>query len=100
MQRFKLANILLDDIPQFLEAPTLLCRSTTPFRRAKRGGSAWVFEGPGEHDFTTFFNALSVEKWRSFTVAREFHLHLEVRGSASTSPRRARCGCATPTTTP
>lgn len=84
MQRFKLANILLDDIPQFLEAPTLLCRSTTPFRRAKRGGSSWVFEGPGEHDFTTFFNALSVEKWRSYTVAREFHLHLEVRGSAFT----------------
>lgn len=84
VQNFKLANILLDDIPQFLEAPTLLCRSTAPFRRLERGGTEWAFEGPGEHDFTTFFNALSVQKWREYTVADEFHLHLEVRGAAFT----------------
>lgn len=82
MQRFKLANILLDDIPQFLEAPTLLWRSTAPVRRLERGGDVWVLEGPGEHDFTTFFNALSVQKWRTYTVARDFYLHLEVRGAA------------------
>ena len=84
MQRFKLANILLDDTPQFLEAPALLCRSTAPFVRTERGGVEWALEGAGQHDFTTFFNALSVKKWRSYTVAHEFRLHLEVRGAAFT----------------
>lgn len=84
MQPFKLANILLDDTPQFLEAPTLLVRSAAPYRRAERGSSEWVFEGPGQHDFTTFFNGLSVQKWCEYTVAREFHLHLEVKGCAFT----------------
>lgn len=84
--RFKIANILLDDTEQLLYAPALLVRSTAPWHRAEGEGApsgAWTF-APGEHDFTTFFNALSVHKWLEYSVAREFHLRLEVRGSAFT----------------
>ena len=41
-----------------------------------------MFEGPGQFDFTTFFNALSVRKWREYTVAKRFFLHLEYKGGA------------------
>ena len=82
VQKFKLANILLDDIPEFLSTPALLCRSTALYHRVSRGSDEWAFEGPGTHDFTTFFNALSVRKWRSYTVAGEFWLHLEMKGAA------------------
>ncbi|EHF01585.1 hypothetical protein HMPREF1008_01209 [Olsenella sp. oral taxon 809 str. F0356] len=79
----KLANVLLDESVQFLQEPTLLHRSTALVRRAEgEGPEAWALEGPGTHDFTTFFNALSVSKWRSYTVAKEFFLHLEAKGAA------------------
>jgi hypothetical protein len=79
--RFKLANILIDDSEQFLYAPSLLVRSKAPWHRSAPGSDVWTFM-PGEHDFTTFFNALSVQKWQRYTVAREFHLSFEVRGAA------------------
>lgn len=82
MIRHKLANILLDDAAQFLQQPTLLHRSTSAVTRAE--GDAWLLGPRGTHDFTTFFNALSVSRWREYTIARNFHLHLEVRGGAFT----------------
>ncbi len=77
----KLANILLEDSPQFLQQPTLLHRSTSPLKKGQQEG-IWSLAGPGTHDFTTYFNALSVAKWREYTVADEFWLHLEARGDA------------------
>ncbi len=83
MRRFRISNILLDPTPQFIAASTLLTRSTAPIEQGE-DPSVRRLRGPGTHDFTTFFNALSVEKWRRYTVARGFHLHLEVRGAAAT----------------
>lgn len=82
MIKYKLANVLFDESAQFLEAPTLLVRSTRAFHRSDFDSSVWQLNGPGEHDFTTFFNALSVRKWMSYTVAESFSLHLELCGSA------------------
>ena len=84
LQQVKLANIVLEDTPQFLSEPLLLCRSTAPFHSTGGEDGSWVFLGPGTHDFTTFFNALSVRRWREYTVAKEFFLHLEYRGGAFT----------------
>lgn len=82
MAIFKIMNVLLSDSPQFLVSPAMLHRSDRPVVRGGEG--EWVLEGPGAHDFTTFFNAISVGKWKEYTVAREFHLHLELRGAALT----------------
>ncbi len=80
--QFKLANILLENNEQFLSEPQLLCRPTAPFHTSRHDPSAWVFEGPGRFDFTTFFNALSVRKWREYTIAKRFFLHLEYKGGS------------------
>lgn len=82
MQNFKIMNVLLSDTPQFLDAPSMLVRSTQPFARTDEQG-VWQLSGPGKHDFMTFFNALSVGKWLQYTVATEFFLHLELRGAAA-----------------
>lgn len=77
----KLTNVLLSDSPQFVQTPVLLCRADRPF---VRDGEAWRLDGEGCFDFTTFFNALSVAKWRQYTVAKKFWLHLELKGAACT----------------
>lgn len=79
MRQLKLANVLLEDTPQFAAEPTLICRSSTVTHAA--GDGSWVLPGPGSHDFTTFFNALSVKKWRTYTVCSSFFLHIEVQGA-------------------
>ncbi len=79
---FRLANILLEDTRHFHEAPTLYVRTTAFVRPSDKEGAWWL--GEGRTDFTTFFNALSVDKWRTYTVARNFSLHLELRGATVT----------------
>lgn len=44
--------------------------------------AVWTLNGPGSFDFTTFFNALSVQKYDRYTVAQAYRLHLEVQGAA------------------
>ena len=80
MVDYKIANVLLSDDPQFLGSPAMLCRSNKPWFRDSNG--EWLLKGPGTHDFMTFFNALSIQKWRKYTFARDFKLHLEIRGAA------------------
>lgn len=82
MQSFKIANILLDDSRQFHSTPLLYYRSARGIFPSTRDDKAWRLDGPGSFDFTTFFNALSVNKWKAYTVAESFSLHLELRGSA------------------
>lgn len=81
MAKFKIANILLSEDPQFLSSPMLLLRSTRPWRQLD---GAWLLGGPATHDFMTFFNALSIQKWRKYTTAQKFLLHLELKGAPCT----------------
>ena len=83
MTIFKLANVLLQDMRQFYEAPKLFCHSDATLVPAKDDGIVRLL-GPGSFDFTTYFNGLSVIKWRRYTVADNFHLHLELCGAAAT----------------
>ena len=81
MESFSIANIIIDDNSAFHTAPTLYVRSTCTVVPGD-GSTSFSTLGPGTSDFTTFFNALSVGKWRAYTVAEEFVLHLELRGAA------------------
>ena len=80
MVTFKLANILFSRSQQFCGAPTLLCRTTGAWELGKEEGTV-VFTEPGRYDFTTFFNAFPIKKWKKYTSASIFRVHLEVQGS-------------------
>lgn len=81
MKSFKIANILLDGSRQFFSAPALYYRSGKAVVATDEAG-VWRLAGPGSFDFTTFFNALSVNKWNEYTVATGYSLHLELRGAS------------------
>ena len=83
MLSYKIMNVLLPDMPQFIQCPAMLLRSDRPFHKNVTD-SSWTLEGPGKHDFTTFFNAVSIGKWKQYTSAKQFGLHLELKGAAST----------------
>ena len=82
MTQFKLANVLLDDMRQFHEAPRLFCHSSTTVLPAGDDGIATLTRA-GSFDFLTYFNGLSVIKWREYTIADNFHLHFEAKGAAA-----------------
>lgn len=81
MTKFKIMNVLLSDAHQFVGCPLLLTRSDRQWRRSTEQ-DVWILDGPGSHDFTTYFNSLAVSKWKEYTVARDFFIHLELRGAA------------------
>lgn len=89
MSRFKLANIVLQNTRQFNTSPQLFFRSAVPL--VPSVGGVATLEGPGSFDFTTFFNALSVRKWRDYTIAEDFYLHLELRAPAGAKVTQTRC---------
>ncbi len=86
MQEFKLANILLDLSWQYHKAPTLYCRldgNRAVLEPASDDNSTHKLKGPGIFDFTTFFNGLSVFKWRRYSSVEKFYLHIELKGGAA-----------------
>ena len=82
MVQFKLANVLLDDMRQFHEAPRLFCHSSATVLPAGDDRAATLTKA-GSYDFLTYFNGLTVVKWRKYTVADNFHLHVELKGAAA-----------------
>lgn len=62
----------------------MYCSSNAPVTCDDPAKGEWVLQGPGTFDFTTFFNALPTSKWMRYTCAREFFLHLELKGAACT----------------
>lgn len=79
MTTLKFANVLLESNPRALAYPSMYCVSDALFTP---DNGAWLLQGAGVFDFTTYFNALSVRKLREFTTAREFSLHVELRGAS------------------
>jgi hypothetical protein len=78
MKQVKIANVLLEDTRQFFMVPQLYVRSNAP---VSGKGDSWLLDGPGTFDFTTFFNALSVQKYDRYTAASSYTLHLELNGN-------------------
>lgn len=83
MTTLKFANILLENNARSAEYPALYCRGSKPWHN-DGVDEGWVFPGGGTYDFTTYFNALSVEKLRRYTSATAFSLTLETKGSGFT----------------
>lgn len=81
MNRIKFANVLLECNPRSVSYPALYCRSNKPFVFNEEN-SEWVLYGEGAYDFTTYFNALSINKLRRYTNATKAYLHLELKGAA------------------
>ncbi len=79
MMRF--ANVLLETNPRSVSYPTLYCKSDSPIVREPSTGE-WTMLNAGLYDFNTYFNSLSVRKLRTYTTAKRFFLHLELRGAA------------------
>lgn len=88
MTVLKFANVLLESNERSMAYPTMWHRSDRPVVPIASDGTdpndamTWELCGFGTTDFTTYFNALSVKKLRSFTMATRFLLHLELRGAA------------------
>ena len=89
MPLIKIANVLWEDTRQFNVAPLIYVR--TEGRVTPQLDGTLLLAGDARFDFTTFMNALSVEKWRRYTTAKSFSLHLEIRG-ASVRFEQTRCG--------
>ena len=77
MRRFKLANVLLQ-ADDFLENDTDLLYRTSPGARVYTMKDALYFSG--ELDFCTYFNAISVSKWRKYANLVSIRLHIELAG--------------------
>lgn len=81
MQNFKIANVLLECNPRSVNYPSLYCRASAPVVQDPRSG-LWELRGPGSFDFMTYFNAVSVAKWRKYTHVKSLFLHIELKGAA------------------
>lgn len=79
MPKIKFSNILLERNSSSSEYPSLYCKSSCTWFDSSDGSYSLV--GSGEYDFTTYFNALSVQKLKRYADAKAFELHLEVCGS-------------------
>ena len=77
MRRFKLANVLLQ-ADDFLENDVDLLYRTSPGARAYSINGALYFSG--EIDFCTYFNSVSVAKWRHYAHLVSIRLHIELAG--------------------
>lgn len=79
-------NIGIDDIPQYAKQPTLWVRGdhlVAPSFVDNEDHREFRLAEAGKYDFMTFFNALSVMKWRRYTNAKAFHLRLSVKAEAA-----------------
>lgn len=75
---FTLAHILLNETPQFVQAPLLYYRGNMGLLPGDDGSR--LLPGGSSTDFTTYFNALSSAKWHRFTKAGPLFLHLQLKG--------------------
>lgn len=82
MPRVKFSNIILERNASSADYPSLYCRSSSTWLDSDDGGYTLV--GPGTFDFTTYFNALSVQKLRRYAGVTSSSLSLEARGASFT----------------
>lgn len=81
MPLMKFANVLLEHNARAVNYPSLYCRSTEPVVFVP-DNDAWELHGEGEFDFSTYFNALSINKLNTYTNAQKYYLHLELKGAS------------------
>ena len=80
---FKLANLIFNGSDAMLQYPLLCYRATEGLVIPTSNDAIEIMKSTNV-DFTTYFNALSIYKWRKYTTAKAFYLHIEYCGSALT----------------
>lgn len=85
MVGIRIANVTVYDLPQYAQQPALWCRSTKQAMPivTDDGIPGAKLPGGGSYDFLTYFNALSIRKWREYTTAESFSLVLHLTGSGT-----------------
>lgn len=81
MQNCKIANILINRIACGGDYSKLFYQSNERVVPNTEDDS-YILLASTNYDFATYFNALPVKKWRQYTVAKTFKLHLEIEGEA------------------
>lgn len=78
MSSIRFANVLLETKPRALSYPTMYYHTDQLFAPDPQTGD-WTVAGAGTVDFTTYFNALSVLKLNTYTRAKAYRLHIDVK---------------------
>ena len=78
--QYKIANCIFGSNSMFENYPSLLVKTVS-------GGWNYISDDAaifkdGEFNFLTYFNGLSISKWRKYSVSKDYFLHIEYRGSA------------------
>lgn len=81
MAKVRFANILLEHNPRSVEFPSIYCKSDVPWI-CNEESRVYELSGAGTFDFTTYFNALAVNKLRRYASATSFSLDLDIKGAA------------------
>lgn len=72
-----LQNVLFDDAPMRDETKQMYYRGDIIFRQLPEG---YLLRGNQYFDFSTYFNSLSIEKWRKYTYVSQVWLELDIVG--------------------
>lgn len=78
--QFKLANLIFSGNQAFDQFPTLSFRELAG-RAISDSPSSLRLLGSSCVDFSTYFNSLSIMKWKEYSNAGSFYLHFKYRGA-------------------
>ena len=78
--QFKLANLIFSGNRAFDQFPTLSFRELAG-RAIFESPSSLRLLGSSWIDFSTYFNSLSIMKWKEYSNAGPFYLHFKYRGA-------------------
>lgn len=77
---FKLANLIFSGSHALDQFPTLSFRELSG-RAVSDSSSSLRLLGSSEIDFSSYFNSLSIKKWKKYTDVGSFFLHFNYRGA-------------------
>lgn len=78
--KHKIANVIVENCERAKQYPSLYCRANSLISAIDRYDKIKCYDG-GKFDFLTYFNAVSLSKWRKYASIDNLHLHLEIAGS-------------------
>lgn len=83
-QSVKLANVDIEDSPQYMSTPALWVRygqgSKWAEKRRDIGHHAFLLPAGGSYDFMTYYGGLSLRKWNRYTNVHDYELHIVSQG--------------------
>ena len=80
MQTYTLAHVVFEQEQRAYDVPTLYYHTNVTVHIT--GERSVALMGAGTFDATTFMNAFSYQKWKTYTHTSDVWLHIELKGSA------------------